>query len=454
MQRAHGALQSQVHVREISRFGPAPSQSSTHHAIHPMPSGSRAIRISQLVAISFPSVVTSFLFVRNQIVVVPLITRSDTALDVHDFTQFGMVSYMASIHVGSPPQAFKVLMDTGSELLWVPSYNCEDVSCAKHHLYSSASSHTHADRWKGRHWGVSAGFVTGKLSGHPENDRICFGDTSRQNCIQTDFLAADEESLFPFYDLPFDGILGLGWKVPSGVPSDCFACKLSEKGLHGFSIRLGDADCGAHGGEIVFGRTPPLPLPARASGPVQWARVPIKAQDDGHWQVPLARVRVGGIVIDECANQSDPRAPGCSIMMDTGTPWILGPQHSITKMRNLIGLNNDCSNRGALPDVQFELIGEKGPIILELASADYVEHIEQQCSLPFGNSSGVELWLAGQVLLIQYLTMYDLPGRRMGFAHISHHFDKGKYNNSANRCTPAGQTFGSSNSEPSTAFMV
>lgn len=74
------------------------------------------------------------------------------------------VEYYGVISVGTPPQNFQVVFDTGSSNLWIPSSRCTTEFCKKHNTYDSDNSSTY--KADGRNFSITygSGGVNGFLS--------------------------------------------------------------------------------------------------------------------------------------------------------------------------------------------------------------------------------------------------------------------------------------------------
>ena len=110
--------------------------------------------------------------------------------------------------LGTPPQEFKVVLDTGSSNLWVPSSKCTSIACFLHSKYDSSASSTY--KVNGSTFEIRYG--SGSLSGFVSGDTLEFAGLNIKNQL---FAEATEEPGLAFAFGRFDGILGMGYDTIS-----------------------------------------------------------------------------------------------------------------------------------------------------------------------------------------------------------------------------------------------
>ncbi|GAV89650.1 Asp domain-containing protein [Cephalotus follicularis] len=157
--------------------------------------------------------------------------------------------YYGEIGIGTPPQLFTVIFDTGSSNLWVPSIYCR--FCSKNSRYDSRSSSTYKKNGTFAYIAYGSGYVLGYFS----QDDLKVSDllVKRQDFTETLFESG-------FSGLPSDGILGLAFPSISVQKAVTPFYNMMSQGLVKeplFSVWLNGNGIGGGGGELVFGGSDP-----------------------------------------------------------------------------------------------------------------------------------------------------------------------------------------------------
>ncbi|KAB0377426.1 hypothetical protein FD755_011870 [Muntiacus reevesi] len=316
-------------------------------------------------------------------------------ITTHSLRNIQDIFYLGNITIGTPPQKFQVAFDTGSSDLWVPSVLCSSRFCSSHVLFRHRESST----FQPTDTGFRIEYTSGTMKGVVVHDTIRIGDL-----VSTDqpFILSVNNSGFD--EMPFDGVLGLGYpnlsltgcipifdnlKNQGAISEPVFAFYLSKSKQEGSVVMFGGVDKSYY------------------QGALNW--VPLIQADD--WHVHMDRISINSGVI-ACNG-------GCEAFVDTGTTLIYGPGRLVDNILRLIGATEhyvSCSAVNTLPSIVFTINGINYPLP---AQAYAIKDSSGDCYIGFRENqanTSTETWILGDVFLRQYFSVYDRGNDRIGLA--------------------------------------
>jgi hypothetical protein len=312
----------------------------------------------------------------------------DTPLNNYNDTE-----YIGPITIGTPPQNFVVVFDTGSSNLWVPSTTCTDLGCKGKDKYNSAASSTYVKNGKP----ITIQYGTGSMSGYLAQDTVNVGGANVLNQVFGD---ATELANF-FYNQPLDGILGLAYPsiAADGVTpvfDNMIAQKLVAQPIFGVYL---DSSSGNSGSQISFGST----VSSLYTG--SFAYVPVTQQT--YWSVAIESVLVN--------NKAVACTSGCKGIVDTGTSVIVGPTSQVNALLSALNVQSNCGNYNSLPNLQVKLAGNT----FSIPPSIYVLKQGNTCAALIQGELGSTMWILGDTFIRGFYTVFDRGNNQIGFATLA-----------------------------------
>jgi len=316
-------------------------------------------------------------------------------------SNFLNAQYFSEISLGTPPQNFKVVLDTGSSNLWVPSQECGSIACYLHTKYDHSESST----YKKNGTAFEIRYGSGSLSGYVSTDQLTIGDLIVKN---QDFAEATSEPGLAFAFGRFDGILGLGYdtiSVNKMVPPfyKLIEQKLIDKPVFGFYL----SDTESDDSEVIFGGIDE----SHYTGDITY--IPLRRK--AYWEVDFDSISYGSETAD---------LDGVGAILDTGTSLIALPSTLAELLNKEIGAKKsyngqytvECDARSSLKELTFTLAGHK----FTIGPNDYILEIQGSC---ISAIMGIDmpppagpLAILGDAFLRKYYSIYDLGNHAVGLA--------------------------------------
>ncbi|XP_058859934.1 pepsin A-like [Acipenser ruthenus] len=307
--------------------------------------------------------------------------------------------YYGIITIGTPPQSFKVLFDTGSSNLWLPSINCQSPACTNHATFAPNASSTFQATNRVFYIVYSSGSMHGTLG----YDTVKVADIV---VPKQEFGLSVSEPGNAFYYAPFDGIVGLAYpSIASGKATPLFDNMMSQHLVSQdlFSFYLNRIPSTGPQAVLTFGGIDP----SYYTGAIQW--VPVTSQS--YWQVNVDSVKINGQVV-ACSSV-------CEAILDTGTSLMIGSSDAISSIMKMVGLSlqsngmyaASCDNLDKMPDVVFTINGLDFP----MPSYAYTMPVSGGlCKSGFGHTG--DFWILGEVFMREYYSIFDRGNNRVGLA--------------------------------------
>jgi hypothetical protein len=399
---------------------------------------------------------------------VPLVTIGST---VHYKS-----AYWGTLSVGTPAVGFKVVFDTGSGHLILPSTYCHSNTCRAHKRYRRSATSSALDiDGDGQPVSptaprdqITVSFGTGQVEGVFVDDVVCVGDSHAQkaieaaksegrpmpgtaqsanaglpeppavvdkDCMRMRMIIATDMSEEPFRTFDFDGVLGLGLASLSQTREFNFmhsvaSSILGESQIFAVFLAEGASSEASAASEITLGGW----KPERLRGPLSWNEV--IHPELGHWMLAVRSIRVDDTVISFCKE-------GCRAVADTGTSLLAVPPGIFPELFDLMKYNPEEDHcRGDGPKIHLEL----DTVTLTLGPSDYGSRFvkgtsedgseeaglfettaspkQDMCkpmmmSMELPEPVGPKLFVLGEPVLRKYYTVFDAAKNKIGFGIAS-----------------------------------
>uniref|UniRef100_A0A5S6QGG9 Peptidase A1 domain-containing protein n=1 Tax=Trichuris muris TaxID=70415 RepID=A0A5S6QGG9_TRIMR len=334
---------------------------------------------------------------------------------------YASILTIGDISIGTPPQTFSMMMDTTSGDTWIPGRYCAYNGCGNMKEFDSFMSSTYSRTGLK----VALRHGPGMIYGFTAVDNICIANL----CSQKQQFMEGYQTSWYYWNLPYDGVVGLAFPASSQTYSKNVVINLAEKGLLEqpiFTIWKARQQLeirrmkqfqkhrkGVESGLLTLGKQDILHCSASCLY-VNTAR--------DYWRFTVTR----GYVPSKDSykgNKTKTYYRKFNAIVSSSNLFILGPYYDIWNIATALGAwyntayamyTVDCKSVQELPDVLITISGSDLPI-----SADnyVIKTSTGLCLLAFQTMSPTSMldWVLGEPWLQQYCHVHNVETGQLSF---------------------------------------
>lgn len=262
---------------------------------------------------------------------------------------FEDAEYFGPVSIGTPPQNFSVIYDTGSSNLWVPSVKCPWAGRKNHSKYDKSASSTYTKCSNEGGCELFLPYGSGIVLGDIDGDVVSWGGLRIQSQL---FGEATIEPGAIWVESPFDGILGMAFpeiSLPPGVtpPFDMmWKQKLIDSYEFSFFLSTTDGRPDTDASALILGGVDDQYCMNRCN----WTYHALDVEQHvlGYWLI-----RGSSFVYKNHEGRASknlcPPPAGCQFVVDTGTSILVGPKNRIGPLIEYINASGHVAKDGTVP---------------------------------------------------------------------------------------------------------
>ncbi|VAH23037.1 unnamed protein product [Triticum turgidum subsp. durum] len=387
--------------------------------------------------------------------------RSEEEGDIVSLKNYMNAQYFGEIGVGTPPQKFTVIFDTGSSNLWVPSAKCYfSIACYLHARYKAGASSTYKKNGKP----AAIQYGTGSIAGYFSEDSVTVGD----------LVVKDQEFIEATKEPGEGGEIIFGGMDPKHYVGEHTYVPVTQKGYWQFDmgdVLVGGKSTGFCAGGCAAIADSGTSLLAGPTAIITEINEKIGAAGVVSQECKTIVSQYGQQILDLLLAETQPKKICSQVGLCTfdGTrgvsagirsvvddepvksnglrtdPMCSACEMAVVWMQNQLAQNKtqdlildyvnqlcnrlpspmgesavDCASLGSMPDIEFTIGGKKFALkpeeyILKVGEGAAAQCISGFTAMDIPPPRG-PLWILGDVFMGPYHTVFDYGKLRVGFA--------------------------------------